>query len=46
MTSIMLGLAATFFIKEMNSESIPLNLLYSLVSCCLISEAPKKMLSR
>jgi len=41
---IMFGLDETFFISEVNSASIPLNLVYSLNNISLISEEPRKML--
>jgi hypothetical protein len=46
MTSKIAFLAETFFIRETNSESIDLNLVYSFDSYYLISDDPKKILSK
>jgi len=42
----MFGFDVTFFIKEVNYESIPLNLVYSLINISLIYDDPRKILSR
>jgi hypothetical protein len=46
MVSMILGLEETFFIREVNYASIPLNLVYSLNNISLISDEPRKILSR
>lgn len=44
MVSMILGFDETFFMREVNSESMLLNRVYSLKSISLISDDPRKML--